>query len=73
MCYSFSVTEEPTKRKRGRPPTTGVTPGRHIRVGAIWEQAEELAKNDGENMPALVTRLLTEYVEGRKKKARPKG
>lgn len=53
------------KRPRGRPVTTGTTPKRNIRVGTVWDQAAELAAADGENMPALVTRLLHEYVRGR--------
>lgn len=57
------MTEE--KRGRGRP-ATGVTPKRDVRVGDIWDQAAELAAADGEKMPALITRLLTEYVEAKR-------
>lgn len=49
------------KRPRGRP-ATGVTPKRNIRVGDVWDQAEELAKADGETMTDLVKRLLARYV-----------
>jgi hypothetical protein len=50
------------KRPRGRP-ATGVTPKRNIRVGDVWDQAEEIAKQaSGETMTALVTRLLHGYV-----------
>ena len=53
------------KRPRGRP-ATGVTPKRNIRVGDVWDQAEEYAKTDGENMAQLVTHLLHGYVAHKK-------
>lgn len=59
MWYIFSVEE---KRRPGRPKTTGVTPKRNIRVGPIWDEAETYAKENGETMTALVTRLLHGYV-----------
>lgn len=49
------------KRGPGRPPT-GVTKKRDVRVGDIWDEAAAIAKTDGEKMPALITRLLHEYV-----------
>lgn len=55
---------EETKRGRGRP-ATGVTPKRNIRVGDVWDRAEALAADDGENMAKLVTRLLDQYVADR--------
>lgn len=57
------MTEE--KRGRGRP-ATGVTPKRNIRVGDVWDQAEELAAADGETITDLVKRLLGEYVARRR-------
>lgn len=53
------MTEE--KRGRGRP-ATGVTKKRDVRVGPVWDEAAGYAAEDGENMPALLTRLLGEYV-----------
>lgn len=52
---------EQEKRGRGRP-ATGVTPKRNIRVGEIWDEAEAIAKDRGENMAQLVTRLLHTWV-----------
>lgn len=63
FCYRQAMTEE--KRGRGRP-ATGVTKKRDVRIGDVWDQAAELAAADGEKMPALVTRLLTEYVAAKK-------
>lgn len=59
LWYIFRVEE---KRPRGRP-ATGVTPKRNIRVGDVWDQAEQYAKADGETMTSLVTRLLARWVE----------
>lgn len=59
MWYIFSVEE---KRGPGRPRTTGTTPKRNIRVGAVWDQAETIAHAHGEKMTGLVTRLLEEYI-----------
>ncbi len=36
------MTEEQQPRRRGRPPT-GVTPKRNVRIGPIWDRAEEMA------------------------------
>lgn len=64
MCYSFVVTEE-TKRSRGRP-STGVTPIRHLRVGALWDEAEAIAKRRNETMTDIVKpsveRALKRYI-----------
>lgn len=48
--------------RRGRPPT-GVTPKRYLRVGALWDEATNLARERGETMTALVTRALEREVE----------
>lgn len=59
------MSEQPEeKRGRGRP-ATGVTPKRNIRVGDVWDQAEVIARGDGETMTALVSRLLRGYVAER--------
>lgn len=53
------------KRGPGRPPT-GVTKKRDVRVGDVWDEAAVYAKADGENMPALLTRLLSDYVQAKR-------
>lgn len=59
--------EPPAKRGRGRPKTTGTTPGRHLRVGAIWDEAAEIAEERGETISDVVRPIiesgLREYVE----------
>lgn len=57
------MTEQQPKRGRGRPVTTGVTPGRHIRVGRVWDDAETIAKQRGQTITDVVKELLAEYVE----------
>lgn len=65
MCYIYSVTEE--KRGRGRPKTTGTTPSRHIRIGALWDQAKAIAEARGEDMTDIVKpdieRALKRYIK----------
>ena len=39
--------EEPSRKKPGRP-ATGHTPKRNVRLGAVWDRAEELARVLGE-------------------------
>lgn len=41
----------------GRPPS-GITPGRSIRIGAVWDQAKAAAEQDGEKFAAFVERAL---------------
>lgn len=53
------------KRGPGRPPT-GVTKKRDVRIGDVWDEAAGYAKEDGENMPALLTRLLGDYVAAKR-------
>lgn len=65
--FDMSDQTEP-KRRVGRP-ATGVTPKRNIRVGEVWDQAAELASEDGETMTAVVTHLLHGYVEAKRKAA----
>lgn len=54
--------EEQEKPRRGRP-ATGVTPKRNIRVGAIWDEAAEIAAERGESMTAVVEAELRRYVK----------
>lgn len=60
--YAYLVTSEQPKR-RGRPVTTGTTPSRHVRIGAIWDQAKTVAEQRDETVSAVVVRALTRYVE----------
>ena len=53
---------EPGKRKRGRP-ATGVTPKRNIRIGAIWDEAAELARERDETMTTLVARAIEREIK----------
>ncbi|MDP9799333.1 hypothetical protein J2S43_007845 [Catenuloplanes nepalensis] len=46
-----------TEKRAGRP-ATGQTPVRTVRLGAIWDEASELATANGEKMTALVERAL---------------
>lgn len=66
MWYSPPVTEP---RRRGRPPTTGITPKRNIRVGAIWDEAAAIAASRGEGMREVIERALRSYV----RRHRPRG
>jgi hypothetical protein len=52
---------EQEKRRPGRP-SSGITPKRDIRIGAIWDEARALATDRGEKMSALVTRALEREV-----------
>jgi hypothetical protein len=52
------MSEPSQPRRRGRPPT-GITPKRYLRVGAIWDEVERLARDiSGETMTDVVKRLL---------------
>ncbi len=55
------MTEE--KRKRGRPVTTGTTPNRNVRVGAIWDEAKEIADARGETMSEVVVPIVERGLE----------
>jgi hypothetical protein len=48
---------EAEKRPRGRP-RTGITPKRNIRYGALWDEAEKIAKARKETMTEVVTPIL---------------
>jgi hypothetical protein len=65
MCYGISVTEE--KRGRGRPKTTGTTPSRHIRIGALWDDAKSIAESRHEDMSDIlrpgIERDLKRYIK----------
>lgn len=50
------------KRARGRP-ATGITPKRNIRVGAIWDEAEKVAKRRQETMTVFVIRAIEREVQ----------
>lgn len=52
------------KRRPGRPVTTGTTPTRSMRIGEVYDQAKAKAETHGENITAVVERLLRQYVEG---------
>lgn len=52
------MTNTERAERRGRP-ATGRTPGRHVRVGPVWDEVATLAAIvTGENMPAVLARLL---------------
>lgn len=51
----------PEKRRPGRP-RTGVTPGRCVRVGQVWDDAAAIAAARGETMTAVIARALERYV-----------
>lgn len=52
----FGMTQEP-RRRPGRP-ATGQTPKRNVRIGAAWEQGEQLAAALGMTMTAYVETAL---------------
>lgn len=62
MYYTYGVTE---KRRPGRP-ATGKTPVRSMRLGDIYDKAKAKAEANGETITAVVKRLLTSYVNGRR-------
>jgi predicted HicB family RNase H-like nuclease len=50
-------TEQP--RKRGRPPTTGITPQRQVRIpDAEWEAYNKLAEKAGLTISEWIRRVL---------------
>jgi hypothetical protein len=53
------------KRRPGRPPSGGPTPTRSLRLGPVYDLAKVKAESRGENITAVVERLLTEYLETR--------
>lgn len=55
FCGTFIAMEE--ARKRGRP-ATGQTPKRNVRIGATWNEGEELAARLGMTMTAYVEAAL---------------
>lgn len=56
MWYIFAMTED-EKRRRGRP-ATGVTPKRNLRIGAVWDEAEEIASARGEKISDVVRPII---------------
>ncbi len=54
---------EQTKRRPGRPVTTGKTPSRSMRLGPVYDRAKAKAEAHGETITAVVERLLTRYVQ----------
>jgi hypothetical protein len=60
------MTERP---KRGRPPKPdGPTPGRHIRIGPIWDEAHTAATEDREKFSAFVERALRLELQRRRRR-----
>ena len=60
--------EDPPRPRRGRPPTTGTTPKRNIRIGDVWDRAwrmlrmRRLVVVDGDSLVVLPRgRPLLEY------------
>ena len=51
-----------TPKRRGRPPTTGTTPKRYLRVGPLWDEAAALAVERKESMTTLVKRAIDREV-----------
>lgn len=49
------------KRGPGRP-ATGQVPVRTVRVGAVWDEAHEIAKVRGEKFSDVIAALLKRYV-----------
>jgi hypothetical protein len=45
------------KRRRGRP-ATGVTPKRNLRIGAVWDEAEQVAHARGEKISDVVRPII---------------
>jgi hypothetical protein len=55
------MTEENEKRRPGRP-ATGHHPTRSVRIGPVWEEAMEVARQRREPLNQVITRALENYV-----------
>lgn len=49
-------------------PKTGQTPVRSLRLGPVWDEAEELAKSGGRTMTDVVDALLRRWIPAERKR-----
>lgn len=49
------------RKKPGRP-ATGHSPTRSVRIGPVWDEAMEIAKDRGDKLNQVITRALENYV-----------